>query len=71
MYSFDETDQSGFTLCMHKYPTKKKAIYTQPITFRIEPELKRALEELKATTTTDVVESIRMKIRELVKELAA
>lgn len=55
---------------MSKYPDRKSKLYTENIGLRIEPELKRALEQLKLTSPKDVAEAIRMKIRELVKELS-
>lgn len=52
------------------YPQKKTSIYTEQLNLKIEPELKRALIELKPGNI-DVHEAIRIKLRELVQELKA
>lgn len=54
---------------MSKYPKKPAYVYSEQIGVRLEPELKQALDVLKATTQTDIQEAIRIKLRELVKEL--
>lgn len=56
---------------MKEFPKKKSAIYSKLFSIRIEETLKVALGQLNATTDTDVQESIRIKLRELVKELSA
>jgi hypothetical protein len=54
-----------------KYPNKASAIYTEHVGLRVEEELKRKLETLKETSAKDIPECIRIKLRELVKELEA
>lgn len=53
----------------NKYPTKKSLLYTAQKNLKMEPELKTALEDLQRQCQEDVPEAIRIKLRELVKEL--
>ncbi len=52
-----------------RYPNKRGRVYTAQVGIRMEPELKLEIRRLDAVLETDVVEAIRIKIRELVKEL--
>ncbi len=61
----------GLNNFMQVYPKKKSAEYSEQLGVRVEKELKQSLEMLKATTDIDVQEAIRMKLRELVRELQA
>lgn len=56
---------------MTHYPKKRAAVYTENFSFKIEPELKRDLKELNAILDDDVIEAIRIKVRELREELRA
>lgn len=57
-------------LCM-EYPLKEIHIYSEQLNLRIEPELKEAIKDAKKSSKVDVLEAIRIKIRELVEELKA
>lgn len=53
---------------MRKYPDRKAATVVYPI--RVDKELKADIERLRATSTKDVQESIRIAIREVVRDLS-
>ncbi len=53
---------------MQNYPKKRSSLYTAQMGLRIEPELKADIKMLKDSIDEDVVEAIRIKIRELIAE---